>query len=68
MTSVPQVIRVICYLSKRAELSDEEFYNYWENKHAPLVAPWLVKHGVVGYEQVRKRVDIAFDYLAIRSI
>ncbi|MCJ1353246.1 MAG: hypothetical protein MMC33_003231 [Icmadophila ericetorum] len=52
MTSVPQVIRVICYLSKRAELSDEEFYNYWENKHAPLVAPWLVKHGVVGYEQV----------------
>lgn len=47
------VYRVITFFSKRPDLTDEEFSHHWEKVHAPLVMPWALKHGFIGYVQVR---------------
>ncbi|KAI9819902.1 MAG: hypothetical protein M1827_006472 [Pycnora praestabilis] len=43
--------RVTMYIKRLPSMSEEEFYHHWEHVHAPLVAPWFLKHGIVGYTQ-----------------
>lgn len=47
------IYRVITFFSKRPDLTDEEFSHHWEKVHGPLVIPWALKHGFIGYVQVR---------------
>ncbi|KAF2498165.1 hypothetical protein BU16DRAFT_524324 [Lophium mytilinum] len=50
---MPQdTLRVIGFLKKRSDLTHEEFYEHWEKKHAPLVVPWILKHGFISYMQI----------------
>jgi len=37
---------------RREDLTPAQFYEHWEKVHAPLTAPWLVKHKVLAYSQV----------------
>ncbi|OBT50875.1 hypothetical protein VE04_08484 [Pseudogymnoascus sp. 24MN13] len=45
------VYRVLTLFSKRPDLTDEQFSHHWEKVHAPLVMPWALKHGFIGYVQ-----------------
>jgi hypothetical protein len=45
-------IRIIGFIKRRPDLTEEQFYKHWENIHGPLVAPWAVKHGIISYSQV----------------
>jgi hypothetical protein len=40
------------FFKKKADISEKQFYDHWENVHGPLVALWAIKHGVPGYVQV----------------
>ncbi|RDB30769.1 putative decarboxylase tpcK [Hypsizygus marmoreus] len=40
------------YVKRLPSLTPEEFYKYWETVHAPLVVPWVLKHGITDYRQV----------------
>jgi hypothetical protein len=48
------MIKLVCFLKRKPELSHEEFIDHWLNHHAPLIAstPELARH-VVRYEQLQ---------------
>ncbi len=50
--SATEYIRLLGFVKRRPDLSEEDFYKHWKDVHAPLVAPWALKHGVTGYTQV----------------
>ncbi|KAL7942780.1 EthD domain-containing protein [Trichoderma barbatum] len=41
----------ICFIRRRPDLTEEQFYDYWRNVHGPKIAPWAKKHGIIGYTQ-----------------
>ncbi|KAE9368061.1 hypothetical protein N431DRAFT_494912 [Stipitochalara longipes BDJ] len=45
-------MRFVLFAKRREDLTPEQFYEHWEKIHAPLTAPWLVKHKVLGYSQI----------------
>ena len=49
------MVKLICFLKRKDGLTREEFYDHWENRHAPLIAgtPELARH-IVRYEQLRR--------------
>lgn len=47
-------IQIITYIRRRRDLTREQFYDHWENVHAPNVIPWAEKHGIRRYQQVHK--------------
>lgn len=52
------MIKCIALLKKRADISREEFIDYYENKHAPLVLSLLP--GIVEYRRSFVQADGAF--------
>ena len=48
------MVKLVCFLKRREGMTREEFYDHWENHHAPLIAgtPELARH-IVRYEQLR---------------
>jgi hypothetical protein len=53
MTELKPTTTVLIYFRRNPYLTLEEFYNYWQNQHAQIVAPWMEKHGWLGYRQVQ---------------
>jgi hypothetical protein len=49
---VKLVTRFTLFAKRREDSTPEQFYEHWEKIHAPLTAPWLVKHKVLAYSQV----------------
>ena len=47
-------VKLIALLTRKAGLTPEQFYDHWENVHAPLIlgTPELGRH-IVRYEQLR---------------
>jgi hypothetical protein len=43
---------LIGFIKRRPDLTQEQFYAYWRNVHAPKIAYWAKKHGITGYTQV----------------
>ncbi|KAK1240473.1 hypothetical protein MKX07_004501 [Trichoderma sp. CBMAI-0711] len=43
---------LIGFVKRRPDLTQEQFYAYWRNVHAPKIAYWAKKHGITGYTQV----------------
>jgi hypothetical protein len=58
-TSEQDCIQILTYIRRRRNLTSEQFYDYWENVHAPKVIPWAEKHGIIRYQQVHP-LDILF--------
>lgn len=48
------MIKLVAFLKRKEGWTPEEFYDHWENEHAPLIAgtPELARH-IVRYEQLR---------------
>ncbi|RFU75920.1 hypothetical protein TARUN_6323 [Trichoderma arundinaceum] len=42
----------ICFIRRRPDLTEEQFYDHWRNVHAPKIAYWSKKHGITGYTQI----------------
>jgi len=51
------MIRLVFMLRKREQVSNEEFYDYWLRKHAPLVAGLANDLNVLRYVQVHTEHD-----------
>ncbi|KAH0843814.1 ethyl tert-butyl ether degradation EthD [Fonsecaea pedrosoi] len=49
--SLQKVCRISVLVTKRADITDKEFHSYWANGHGPLVAPMLIKYGILKYTQ-----------------
>lgn len=49
------MVKLVVFLKRREGMTREEFYDHWENRHAPLIAsvPELARH-IVRYEQLRR--------------
>jgi hypothetical protein len=45
-------IQIISYIKRNPALTPAEFYSHWAQVHAPKVAPWAEKHGILRYQQV----------------
>ncbi|KAF2260262.1 hypothetical protein CC78DRAFT_620392 [Lojkania enalia] len=45
-------IQVVTYIKRKHSLTPAYFYNYWQNAHAPKVAPWAKEHGIRRYQQI----------------
>jgi hypothetical protein len=45
-------IQIVAYIKRNISMSSEQFYDHWQNKHAPIVATWAKKHNALGYIQV----------------
>ncbi|TFA99838.1 hypothetical protein CCMA1212_008247 [Trichoderma ghanense] len=43
---------LVGFVKRRPDLTQEQFYTYWRNVHAPKIAYWAKKHGITGYTQV----------------
>lgn len=65
MASPGQTITSISFLKKRPDISHEEFYHHWEHVHGPLVKPWMEKHGIISYTQVRPHVHTRTLYMTM---
>jgi len=52
------MIKLVVFLKRKDGMSREEFYDHWENHHAPLIAntPELARH-IIRYEQLRRTTD-----------
>ena len=46
-------IRITFFLTKSANITEEEFHYHWSTHHAPLVTPWLKRYNILEYNQVR---------------
>jgi hypothetical protein len=46
-------IQIIAYIKRKPTLTLEQFYDHWQNKHAPIIAPWAQKHNLRRYQQAR---------------
>lgn len=44
-------VQIVTFIKRNPKLSREEFYKHWSTVHAPMVAPWAEKHGVLQYRQ-----------------
>lgn len=47
---------MIAFIKRRPDLTEEQFYNHWRNIHAPKIAYWAKKNGIIGYTQVSRLV------------
>ncbi|EAW16914.1 EthD domain-containing protein [Aspergillus fischeri NRRL 181] len=52
MATLNRNLRVTMFAFKKDEISEEEFHNHWSKVHAPIVAEFLAKAGVIKYTQV----------------
>ncbi|KIW00660.1 uncharacterized protein PV09_07847 [Verruconis gallopava] len=43
--------QIVTFIARNPKLTREEFYKHWGTVHAPLVAPWAEKHGIISYRQ-----------------
>jgi hypothetical protein len=50
--SLQQPTRISVMVSRRSDVSEEEFHRYWANNHGPLVQDMLVQYGIIKYTQV----------------
>jgi uncharacterized protein (TIGR02118 family) len=52
------MVKLVAFVKRKAGMSREEFYEHWEERHAPLIAgtPELARH-IVRYEQHRRTPD-----------
>jgi hypothetical protein len=50
-------------VSRRPDISEEEFHRYWANNHGPLVQDMLVQYGIVKYNQARGHISNIFKAL-----
>jgi hypothetical protein len=48
----PKSVQIVAFIKRHPSMTLEQFHEHWENKHAPIVAPWAKQHGVLGYSQV----------------
>ena len=44
-------IQIVTFIKRNPKLSREDFYKHWREVHAPIVAPWAEKHGILTYRQ-----------------
>ncbi|KAL2838993.1 hypothetical protein BJY01DRAFT_250731 [Aspergillus pseudoustus] len=69
MATLNRNLRVTMFAFKKDEISEEEFHNHWSKVHAPIVAEFLAKAGVIRYTQyhtpsaVRKEVREHYERL-----
>jgi hypothetical protein len=49
------MVKLVAFLKRKEGMTRDEFYDHWENRHAPLIAgtPELARH-IVRYEQHRR--------------
>ncbi|KAJ5131091.1 uncharacterized protein N7515_007130 [Penicillium bovifimosum] len=63
MTSENTLV-LLCFIKRRQDLTEDQFYEYWEKIHGPKIAPWALKHGIVGYKQIHTRATIRGSFAA----
>jgi hypothetical protein len=51
MTSFGQY-KLTTLVKRRSDITEQEFHQYWSEKHPIVVNDWLTRHGVVKYVQV----------------
>lgn len=55
MSSTPHHrLKVTILLTRLPTITESTFHAHWTNQHAKIVSPWLQKHGVIKYTQVRQ--------------
>jgi len=52
MPEKERLIRISFLAHRNESMTEDEFNQYWTQKHAPLVSDWLAKYGVIKYTQV----------------
>lgn len=45
-------IHILIFLKRRSDITEKQMFHHWEHVHAPLVAPWAIKHGFTNYTLV----------------
>ena len=51
-TGFRKVVKMTVYVKKKAGMSDDDFINYYNSKHAQAAAPILQRHGILSYSLV----------------
>jgi hypothetical protein len=46
--------QIVTFIARKPSLTLERFYKHWSTVHAPIVAPWAEKHGIISYKQHHK--------------
>ncbi|KAJ9603538.1 hypothetical protein H2200_011724 [Cladophialophora chaetospira] len=54
MATKQRFIRLSFFAKRKSHLTENEFHEYWTQRHRALAADWLAKHGVVRYTQFGK--------------
>ena len=52
-TGFRKVVKATILVKKKPGMSDEDFIEHYNNKHAQMAAPVLEKHNVITYSLVR---------------
>lgn len=47
-----KVVKATIYIKKKQGMSDEDFIDYYNNKHAQRAVPILQRHGIISYSLV----------------
>lgn len=48
-----KVVKISVFLKKKDDTSDQQFSEYYAQKHAALAGPVLLRHNCISYTQVR---------------
>lgn len=46
------LLQMVTYVKRREDLTQQEFWDYWETQHAPKVAPLAAHFNISRYQQV----------------
>ena len=61
-----KVVKATILVKKRPDMSDEDFIEHYNHKHAKMAAPVLEKHNVITYSLVRPPPPINVHTLTCR--
>lgn len=65
MMNTEPLVRVTVCVNRRPGMSEDEFSDYWVNKHGPLATEWLLRCGILRYVQVSTALILHMIYMFI---
>ncbi len=59
--TVSDTICLVACITRRSDLTEEQFLEHWRHKHAPLIVPWAIKYGIITYSQVCQKNPVFWE-------
>ncbi|MCJ1424701.1 hypothetical protein MMC29_002589 [Sticta canariensis] len=58
-------LHILIFFKRRSDITEAQMFHHWEHVHAPLVAPWAIKHGFKKYALLQTPIKLRDQIYAV---